>query len=69
MHYYWHDGWHMGWWWLCGLLATAAVLWFVMGNANRNGRPDSPERVLKRRYAGGQITREESERKLQDLRR
>ncbi|HVW69156.1 MAG TPA: SHOCT domain-containing protein [Steroidobacteraceae bacterium] len=74
MHYYWHDGWqHMGWqhiaWWWVSALVIIAVLWVAMSAANRNGRPDSRERILKRRYAGGEIAREEYERKLQELRR
>lgn len=67
-YYYWHDGWHMGWWWVGGLVIIA-VLWLAMSAGNRTARPDSPERILKRRYAGGEITRDEYERKLQDLRR
>jgi len=75
MHGYW-DG-HMGWgwmWlgWLIVLLLIAAVVWLVVSAAHRNGgRPpeETPEQVLKRRYARGEIDRETYERTLEDLRK
>ena len=35
----------------------------------RHGGEDSPEAILKRRYASGEVDREEYERKLTDLRK
>jgi uncharacterized membrane protein len=71
MHY-WDYGWHTGWmpfWWLCGIAVLAVVIWLAAAATRRSGDGDSPERILKRRYAGGEITHEEYERKLAELRR
>ena len=64
----------MGWWmplvWLVGLALLATVVWMI-GRA-AGGVPgradDTPEQVLKRRYARGEIEREEYLRRLDDLR-
>ncbi|HSP78407.1 MAG TPA: SHOCT domain-containing protein [Myxococcaceae bacterium] len=69
MHW-WNDGWHMGWMvlgWILGLLFLAALVWVLVRATQRPG--DSPEEILKRRYARGEISREEYERRLSDLRR
>jgi putative membrane protein len=70
--YDWHYGMHSGWmslWWILAAVALAVILAFVFQGFARNGTPDSPEQILKRRYAGGEITREEFDRTLADLRR
>jgi putative membrane protein len=70
MHYW--NGWHMGWmpfWWLCGAVVVGALIWLAVAGTQRGGTPDSPEQILKRRYAGGEIPREDYERKLEELRR
>lgn len=75
MHW-WNGSWHMGgmvFWWALGLAAIALVIWAVL----QAGRPrvadgpagDSPEAILKRRYARGEIDRETYERMLADVRR
>lgn len=64
-------GW-MGLWWVLILLVIAAVVWFAASAARRNGgqpREETPEQVLKRRYARGEIDRETYQRMLEDLRR
>lgn len=70
---HWNGDWHMGWmwiWWLLGIAAVAATLWVVVSAGRRNGGTDeSPEQVLRRRYAKGEIDRETYERMLQDLRK
>lgn len=56
-------------------LALAAVLALVLVAAVRAGRgpterrEESPEEILKRRYARGEIDREEFQHRLEDLRR
>lgn len=61
--------------WMAGLAVTAIVLWLVIRAAQRRkdpsagGTDDSPEAILKRRYARGELDREEYERLLEDLRR
>lgn len=68
-------------WWGMGLgmvvwvLVLAALIGFVVWLMNRtqghndNGRDDSAEEVLRRRFAGGEIDGEEYERRLALLRR
>lgn len=72
MHPYsggWHMGWMMVWWWGLGLLLVALLVWFVV-SASRGppaGR-ESPEEILKRRYAQGELDRDTYLRMLADLR-
>ena len=72
MHYM--DGWHMGGagmagWWLFAVAAVLAVTWMLYRALARPGPrpPDSAEDILKRRYASGDLSREEFQRKLDDL--
>lgn len=57
-------------WWLIAIVVIAALGWGIVQSASRNaGRTaESAEDVLKRRYAAGEIDKEEYERRLQDLR-
>lgn len=58
--------------WLFWILALAAiVLFFQFFSTPRHdrGHGDTPEQILKRRYARGEITREEYDRILNDLRK
>jgi putative membrane protein len=68
----------MGWWmwwmpfgWVLGLAVLILLFWMIArttdGFAGR--AEDSPEQILKRRYARGEIDRDEFERRLTDLRR
>jgi len=47
------------------LVLVVIVVLAARGRQN----PESPEEILKRRYASGQITRDEYERMLQEIRR
>ncbi len=73
--HYWNGwGWgHLGFMWLFWLLLIVAVLWFLMragsSRTSLGGTEDSPEQILKRRYARGEIEKEEYDRRLTDLRR
>lgn len=63
-------GW-MGLWWILIIVGIAAVIWAASSSSKRgNGgnAGESPEKILKRRYANGEIDRETYERMLQDLR-
>jgi len=66
---------HMGgmWlWWIVGLGALGLLVWAVARGAGPPLPPrgeDSPETILKRRYARGEVDREEYERRLTDLRK
>lgn len=56
--------------WLIGLVFIVLVGW-VAARARSGGalRDDSLEAVLKRRYARGEIDREEYDQRLRDIRR
>jgi putative membrane protein len=65
----------MGWmwlWWIGGLGVLLLFVWAVARAAATSGSgpgEDSPETILKRRYARGEIDREEYEHRLSDLRK
>ena len=67
-------GW-MGLWmvfgWIVGLAVLILLVWIVTRAAS--GPParteETPERILKSRYARGEIDREDYERRLDDLRK
>ena len=70
----WDYGWHMGWmmtgWSIFWTLIVLGAMWLVLRSGTLvPGQTDSPETVLKRRYAHGDIDREEYERRLNDLRK
>ncbi|MGE3411146.1 MAG: SHOCT domain-containing protein [Dehalococcoidia bacterium] len=72
----WTDyGMHMGSMWLwsvIGLAVVVVLVWAMVRAGGAAARPhadESPEAILKRRYARGEIEREEYERALTDLRR
>ena len=58
-------------WWIVGLAVLMLLVWIVARAAG--GPParteETPERILKRRYASGEIDREDYERRLDDLRK
>ena len=59
-------------WWLVGLAVVAVLVWAVVravGSPGVGRGEESPEAVLKRRYARGEVDREEYERRLTDLRK
>jgi len=60
----------VGIWWVLGAAAIAFVLWVMLASTRgpMNGRPDSPERIAKRRYAQGEIDRETFQKLIHDLR-
>jgi putative membrane protein len=59
-------------WWLFGVAVLALLVWSVVRAAGSPTRPleeDSPEAILKRRYARGELDATEYERRLSDLRK
>jgi putative membrane protein len=59
-------------WWLFGIVLLFALIWAVAraaGSLRGGPREESPETILKRRYARGEVDRDEYERRLTDLRR
>src|SRR5262245_24638522 len=69
---YWHSGWHM-WWmtssWLLGIVIIGLFLWAWIRGTAFEMPPESPEAILKRRYAQGEINSEEYHRRLTELRK
>lgn len=71
MHWGWH-GWLMGWMWIIWIIIVVLVIWFIARGAGGGAAiqmGESPEQILKRRYASGEINREDYERMLNDIRR
>lgn len=67
----WDPGWHMGWmaiWWLGAPVMIALLLWAATRGRGAGPRDESPEQILKRRYAKGEIDHEAYQRALADLR-
>ncbi len=67
-------GWMGGWmliWWIPVIVVLVLVVRLVSGSSGRFslGGEDTPEQVLKRRYAKGEIEPDEYQRGLEDLRR
>lgn len=64
-------GWWMGFGWVLGLAVLMLFVWMVTrATGGFPGRAeDTPEQILKRRYAQGEIDREEYEGRLADIRR
>jgi putative membrane protein len=67
-------GFHAGWmslWMIVPLLIVILLVWIVVRSASGPSwrSEDTPEQILKRRYARGEIEREEYERRLTDLRK
>ena len=70
---FWNHGLGMGWMmvsWLVWLVVIVAVVWVATRAFGAGtGMGESPEAILKRRYAKGDIDREEYERRLSDIRK
>jgi putative membrane protein len=65
----WHAG---GMWifWIAVLLVVVlAIVWAARSSGPRSAPPESPEEILKKRYARGEIGREEYQERLDELRR
>jgi putative membrane protein len=71
MHYgYWFYGGHMLWMtisWLIGIGLFSMLIWLLVSAINRGPGSSSPEEILRRRYAAGEIESEEYERRLGEL--
>ena len=63
-----------GWmwlWWITGIVVLVLLVRLVAGSTSGVSRRDdeTPEQILKRRYAKGEIDSEEYQHRLTDLRR
>lgn len=68
----WDGWWHMGFMWLFWSLVIVLIVWLIVrapGRGLPTGDHETPEQILKRRYARGEVEKEEYERRLSDLRR
>jgi putative membrane protein len=68
----WNGDGHMGWmgiWWILGAAVLPVVVWALLKSARRPtaGRGESPEDIVERRYANGEIDQEIYQRMLTDL--
>jgi putative membrane protein len=61
-------GW-MGIWWIVGAALIAVVIWALLRSSrgSMSGSSQSPEQLLKRRYAKGEIEHETYQRMLTEL--
>lgn len=60
--------------WLIWIIIAGAVIYFVFERSRRTGGSkesdrESPAEILKKRYAKGEITREEFDRMMKDIER
>ncbi|MFB3910135.1 MAG: SHOCT domain-containing protein [Candidatus Eisenbacteria bacterium] len=76
MHPFWNGpmGWGGGFlMWIWFVAVIALIVWLILRSdgqrARRLGPPETPEQIVKRRYASGEIDRAAYERMLEDLRR
>lgn len=74
-HEYWHQGWGpvgMGWmwvWWVLVAIAFVAVIWTLVRLAGRHiAQTETPEDILRQRYARGEVDRDTYLQMLADLR-
>ena len=61
-------GW-MGLWWILAAALVIVVAWALLGATRGAVRHDSPEAILKRRYANGEIDEPTYERMLGEVRK
>ncbi|MGE5319275.1 MAG: SHOCT domain-containing protein [Hyphomicrobiaceae bacterium] len=57
----------MGLWWIVLIVIVGLLLWGVTGSGSTPPANESALEVLKKRYARGEINREEFEQKKRDL--
>ncbi len=66
------SGWGMGFWWIGGAIMMAFFVWFLYSlirntDSNNRFRHDTPREILSKRYARGDISKEEYNRILNEL--
>jgi putative membrane protein len=71
MQHWFNEG-HMIWmglWWLLGIALFVVLLWAVLRAVRPSETEPSPEAILRRRYAAGEIHTEEFDRRMATLRK
>lgn len=71
---YWNGAEHMGFmwlWWIIGIVLIVVIVWAVAKPVTGRDSDSAPsaEEILKRRYAKGEIDKDEYLHRLEDLRR
>lgn len=56
-------------WWVIGIAIVVGIVWAILRSSPRSGgnAGTSAEELLKRRYAQGEIDKDEYEKRLRDL--
>ena len=69
--YSWGMEWMTVWWWGFWILLVAGIVWVVARRAGgrATGQEDTPGMILEHQYARGEISRNEYEQRLNDLRK
>jgi putative membrane protein len=71
MMYGFGHGWGMGWGWGLGLILVAIIIYFILRSSGSSGNTsksaESALDILKKRYAQGEISKEEFENKKKDV--
>lgn len=76
MHFGNISGWGMGFWWIGGLIMMGLFIWLIFNvlDRNRNNHipptfrtSERPLDILKKRYAGGEISKEEFDKISNEL--
>jgi putative membrane protein len=65
-------GWGLGWLffvllWVLAILGVVNLIRFMAGRGSRGSSAETPLDILKRRYAKGEISKEEFERMKEDI--
>ena len=69
---HWNDNWTVGGMWILMMIGPAYLIflvWMIVKVIQGESSRESPEDILKRRPAGGEINSEEYNRLLEDLRK
>lgn len=63
----------MGWMWIFWIALIFLIVWLLVRAGRNSNQPaqhgESPEETLKRRYANGEISQEDYQRMLNEIRR
>jgi putative membrane protein len=65
-------GFWMAFWWISGIAVLLLLVWVITrtaGSGSSGRTDDTPEQILKRRYARGELDRDDYERRLSDVRK
>lgn len=64
MHYFEMNNWNMhGMGWIFWIILLGVVIWFIYYTSSQISQKDTPLDILKKRYARGEIDKEEYEEK------